>query len=45
MLAVLSWYLGGAILGGVIGALVMIAYLICKGVLKMLFKGVKRLSP
>lgn len=44
MIALLGWYLGGAILGSLIGAAAMIAYLICKGVLKMLIKGVKR-SP
>jgi hypothetical protein len=42
MLALLGWYLGGAALGGLIGATAVIAYWICKGVLKMLIRGVKR---
>ena len=42
MLALLGWYLGGAIIGCLIGAGAVIVYWICKGVLKMLIKGVKR---
>lgn len=42
MLALLSWYLGGVILGGLIGAAAVIAYWICKGVLKVLIRGLKR---
>lgn len=42
MLALLGWYFGGAILGGLFGAAAVIAYWICRGVLKVLIKGVKR---
>lgn len=42
MLGLLGWYLGGAVLGGLIGAAAVIAYWICKGALKILIKGVKR---
>ncbi len=42
MLALLGWYLGGAILGGLIGAAAVIGYWLCKGILKMLIKGIKR---
>ena len=42
MLALLGWYLGGAILGGLIGTAAVIAYWICKGILKMLIRGLRR---